>query len=455
MPTLAENKRKLAELCAKQHERYTKSRVSGISDGERLSLVEEFNGAEPELKSLRESIAAEEQMDAAARKSLEDLERLREIDPTLPYSVQDAAATNPGYRRESGFAAKSIGQMIVESEAFKVFAREAQGNSCLKSVAMPNIGNVLDCYNETQAQHILREAAAIKAATSSGLTSYERVPGQVFQGVELPTIISLIPQGTTSMTTVRSVRETAFTPAAAAVAEDGILPDAAWDKAEVDDPVRDIGVAFDCSQNLLEDYEATQQWIDQRLPLMVGIEEEVQVLGGNGTTPNLRGILSTSGILLHTQGYDVDETTAVSGDTMPDAILRAMTRIAHESHFQPTAVAMNPFDFMKIRLMRTGTGDAAGGANRGPYLFGSPSEVGMQTLWGFQVPTLARLAQGTAIGGAWNLGAMLWRRRGLTVEMTNAHDNNFKKRIVTFRAYQRQAFSRFRPQAFCKITLTG
>src|SRR5207253_290368 len=100
-------------------------------------------------------------------------------------------------------------------------------------------------------------------------------------------------------------------------------------------PVRKIAVTAKVVDELLEDFPALRDYLNARLPFMVAIEEDNQLLNGSGTAPNLRGILNTTGILLHAQGYDVDETTAVTGDTGPDALLRAATRVQFESQFEP------------------------------------------------------------------------------------------------------------------------
>jgi HK97 family phage major capsid protein len=313
----------------------------------------------------------------------------------------------------------------------------------LKSLPVPVQEAMRDAYKSYKATF-----------TTTGLTNYDRPSGIVLQGVMMPHVADLIPQGETGAPTIRYQREVSFTPSATAVAEGALKPEAVWSVGEVDAPVRKIAVIARTTEELLEDYPAFRDYVNQRTPFMVQIEEDNQLLNGNGTAPNLRGILNTSGILTHAMGMDVDETTAVADDTAPDAILRGITRVQAESYFVPTANVLNPFDWMRIRLLRSGTGDAAGGAGRGVYLFGPPSEPGVQTLWGLVNVLTTRIAQLTVLSGAFNVGAQIFRRKGLTVEMTNTDGEDWRYNRVAIRAEQREALAVYLPQAFVRTTLT-
>jgi HK97 family phage major capsid protein len=123
--------------------------------------------------------------------------------------------------------------------------------------------------------------------------------------------------------------------------------------------------------------------------LVEGVLERLdgQLLSGNGTAPNLRGIYNTSGI----------STQAKGSDSRPDAVHKAFTLI-RIANLQPDALGLHPNDAQDLRLEK----DA-----NGAYLFGPPSQAGGDQVWG--VPMVANVAftDGTPLAGAYRRGASL------------------------------------------------
>lgn len=449
MATLQENKEKLLGLRAQQKERFDKIKAAE-DNGVKAAIIEEVRRAEDEMKSLHDTVVQEQTLAEQERANAEAMEKLKESKSAIPFSSQDAVQSPTG-DPVGNTASKNIGDIFAESDELKAFI-ENKGRQQSQGREIDEFKSLKEAFYP----HFVQGDGSTKDATpftSSGLTGYFRPPGVVLQGVQIPRIAQLLPQGTINMPTVRYVREVSFTPAATTVAEGIAKPEATWDLEEVDAPVRKIAVWTKMSDESIADFGYVRDYINQRLPLMVEIEEDDQLLNGLGTGTEIRGILHTSGVLQHSLGYDVDETTPVTGDTAPDAILRGLTRVVAESYFEPTGLTLNPFDWMNIRLLRSGTGDSTGGETRGQYLFGSPSDVGIATLWGLPVVTTTRLAQGTAVGGAWNLGAQILRRMGISMQVTNTDQDDFIKNLVTFRVEERLAFPIYRPQAFVVIDL--
>jgi HK97 family phage major capsid protein len=196
---------------------------------------------------------------------------------------------------------------------------------------------------------------------------------------------------------------------------------------QTDEPVRKIATYLGISDELLADSAQIQQWLNQRLSLFVRIAEEDQLLRGNGTAPNLRGILNRTGIQTHGRG----------SDTNLDAIRKMITK-ARTSYVEPSFVALHPNQLETIELAKTTGG--------GEY-FGDPFRGGPTTLWGKPVIVTNGVGAGTVLVGS-RQAATIFRRGSLRVEASNSHSDWFRKDLVAIRAEQREALAVFRPSAF-------
>jgi HK97 family phage major capsid protein len=62
------------------------------------------------------------------------------------------------------------------------------------------------------------------------------------------------------------------------------------------------------------------------------------------------------------------------------------------------------------------------------------------------------ISAGTALVGAFQIGAQIFRRQGISVDMTNSNEDDFRKNLVAIRAEERLALAVYRPLAFCTVT---
>jgi HK97 family phage major capsid protein len=73
-------------------------------------------------------------------------------------------------------------------------------------------------------------------------------------------------------------------------------------------------------------------------------------------------------------------------------------------------------------------------------------------VWGLRTVITPAIAAGTAVVGAWQAGAMLFRKGGITIDSTNSDASKFQSNITTIRAEERIGLAVFRPAAFVKVT---
>lgn len=246
-------------------------------------------------------------------------------------------------------------------------------------------------------------------------------------------VADIIPSTTTTQTSITYMEETGFTNNAAAIAEGGAYPEAALAFTERTSPVRKIGVWLPVTDEQLEDVPQIRGYINNRLPFMVRQRLDAQILTGSGTAPNLRGILNTSGI----------QTQALGGDTVPNAVYKALVKVRVTGQAVPNAIVLNPADWQDVRLLRT---------TDGIYIYGSPSEAGTPRMWGLPVVEAQALTENTGLVGDFQNFSELATRRGIDVQISNSHADFFTNGLQAIRADLRAALVIYRPAAFATVT---
>lgn len=259
----------------------------------------------------------------------------------------------------------------------------------------------------------------------------QRVPGIV----EIPTrklrIRDLLPVGRTSSNSIEFVQETGFTNAAAPVAEGATKPESTISFDLQTAPVRTIAHVMKASVQVLADVPMLQSFIDTRLRIGLAIEEEDQLLSGDGTGQNLLGLIP--------QATDFDVTRKRVGDTRIDIIRRAMTQL-ELAVYTATGVVMHPTDWEEIELTKE--------AGTGAYVWANVRGLLAPTLWGLPVVTSTALTPGEFLVGAFNVAAQIWDRQQATVEVSSEDEDNFRKNLVTIRGEERVALTVYRPESF-------
>lgn len=293
---------------------------------------------------------------------------------------------------------------------------------------------------------------SLKALTSvsGGLAGLNVAGYQELPRIDLsllrPSIADLLGQGTMTGSILTYLREVAATSGAATVAEGGVKPASDLTLDRVSHVITKIATVMDVPDEVLEDLDQARSYIDGRLSYFVQMEEEDQILNGDGTGTNMRGILNTSGILSETAA-----ATATARDNF-EVFYRAMTAIRTTAFLEPDAAVIHPNDYQRLRLAVDGNGQYYGG---GPFTgqYGNGGVAVEPAPWGLRTVITPAVAEGTALVGAWKVAGMLFRKGGITVDATNSDGEKFRSNVTTIRAEERVGLAVFRPQGFCEVTL--
>lgn len=340
-----------------------------------------------------------------------------------------AGMTADDKRETKAAALKSLGQQWIEGEGGQFFFKKQHHGT--RNWSSPT--QELD-----DADYARRMATTLTTQAGSGgaLVVPQYLPGILPILFRPLTVRQLLASGTTDSPLIVYMVETTFTNAAAAVAEGAAKPESALVFSQVQEAVTKLAHWLPVTEEMLEDVSQIRDYIDARLVVGLDLVEEDQLLNGNGTAPNLKGILNRTGV----------QTTAVGAapDTAIDAIYRAINQVYTSSWVMPTGIVMNPANWSKIALTKDTLGRYLGS---GPW---APAQS--HTLWGLPVAVTPAIAAGTALIGAFGSQAQVFARGGTRVEASNSHQDFFIKNLVAIRAERRLALAVYRPSSFITVT---
>lgn len=194
---------------------------------------------------------------------------------------------------------------------------------------------------------------------------------------------------------------------------------------------RTIAAWVRVTQQMLADHAALAPVVDGLLRRKLQHAEELQILSGDGTAPNLEGILPLATAF--------SAPFEITTPTMLDVLLQAIAQHEGIDGNVSTFIAMNPTDFREMESLKDTTGR---------YLIGSPFESDdFERLWSLPVvPTQAMQAGEFLIGD--EAAAVVYDRQDAAVEASTEDGDNFTTNRVTLRAEERLALAILKPSGF-------
>lgn len=258
------------------------------------------------------------------------------------------------------------------------------------------------------------------------------------------TVRSLLPVGRTSSNTIEYVRETSFTnnagpqysPSPPSIFFDGAKkPKSDINWALITSPVRTIAHYMKASRQILDDAPMLQSEINNRLLYGLALEEEEELLLGDGTNGNLLGIVPSA------TAYNTSLNAA--GDTKIDKLAHAILQVML-NRYMPTAMVIAPKDWHDIQLIKT----EEGATNKGSYVFSNPANATEPRLWGYRVLPSLSMTAATFLVGNFATGAQIFDRMAATVEVARQNEDDFVRNMVSILAEERIALAVYATGAF-------
>lgn len=236
----------------------------------------------------------------------------------------------------------------------------------------------------------------------------------------------------TNSNSIQYVRETGFTNNAAPVAEGALKPESAIGFTTEDASVKTIAHWIPLTRQAMSDASQLQSYIDGRLRYGLKLEEETQILYGDGTGENLSGLLTDPNI------QDVGAIGSLgANDNIIDHLRRSMTRVLLAG-YPATGVVLHPLQWEEIELMKT---------DNGQYLWLNVGDQLNPRLFRLPVVQTPAIQDGEFLMGAFGLGAQLWDREQANVRIGEPGDY-FLRNMIAVLAEERIGLTKFRPEAF-------
>ena len=402
------------KIAAKRTE--LKSVFESDTDGKYTSeQKEEIKSRNDELAELVEDLSIEKKKSSNEKALEEDSKPVAE----MPLASNEAEV-------------KTVGQLFTESDAYKNYKQ-----SGVKGID-----------------------SKIETKTTLTTTGYPpetlRQPGILETSLRDPNaVISLFDVINTDQNAFSYLEETTFTNNAAEAAEGSAVGEAALAFTERTESIRKMGVFIPVTDELLADEAGIQGYLNSRLQTMINLRLDSQLLSGDGTAPNLEGLLDAGKSSVGSSDFN-----SYSGNLgRIGKIYDAITDIRVNAFTEPDAIVMHPSDWNQI-VTQVGADFAgtssAGYAEKSP-LFVAAGGMGAgpaAQIWGIKVVPTTAISNNTVLVGKFGGGeaANVVMRQGIELAVTDSHSDFFIKNQLAIRATMRVGFPVYRQQAFHKIT---
>lgn len=227
------------------------------------------------------------------------------------------------------------------------------------------------------------------------------------------------------------LRQTVRTNNAAPVVTGGTKPTSTYTVESVDGKLVVVAhVSEQIDHYTLGDNANLERFVEDEMFHGLRVALENQILNGNGTAPNLRGILNTSGI--QTQVFATDKLTSIR---------KAITKLESQGYV-PGLLALSAGDWEAIELLA-----ATSGATD---VRGVPVDPVTRRLWGVQAVVSNVLPADTAI--VLDNSAVAVDTDGqLDTRWSDAVTDDFLKNYVRCRVESRFGISVFKPAAIVSV----
>lgn len=213
------------------------------------------------------------------------------------------------------------------------------------------------------------------------------------------------------------------------VEETGAAPQVHWkDPTWKQDKIGKVASFFGISEDMMDDLSWVIGEINDSAQYDLKLQEETQLLSGNGSENNLTGLFNR-------------EIQTMNKDELSDAdrLSKAALQITTTTNFQADAYVMNPLDFWKLTIAKDANGN---------YL----NLTDGAKLWNIPTVATAAITEGTALVGAFKSAKVL-RKGGLVVKMTDSDTDDFLHFKQKCRVSERLGLQVKYPKAFVKVTL--
>lgn len=351
-----------------------------------------------------------------------------------------AMGLNAGLKAAQQFQYKSLGELFTESDEFKKFVSS-------KSDSMASAYEV-ETYDITRNRGIQRKdvyGAMDSHVITQGVGTRIQFDPMIPRAQRPSRVRDLFPQASTSANLIDYFQVLGFvensgdgnaqTVADYSGGNFAMKPKSNLKFKPEQAPVRTIAHWEAAHRNVIMDVPQLQATINNELLYGLALQEDFQLLRGDGTVENIKGILNHEGIQIY---------TAATNELKSDSLRKAST-LAMLANYPPNGYVLHPNDWEDIELQK-GTGD-------GQYMLFTNIAIGVNAqVWRQPVVETAAMSEGTFLNGAFGAGAQVYDRMRASIRIAEQHSDYFTRNAIAILCEERIALAVKRPEAFVRGT---
>lgn len=211
---------------------------------------------------------------------------------------------------------------------------------------------------------------------------------------------------------------------AAGVAEAGAIPESKFTPTLAKANVVNVAHYTKITKQLADDAPALAAYINTKM--LYGLQNKVenQIVNGNGTAPQLKGLLATESF--------TDASAQLTGAKNLFDLLLLLQGVAETAAYEPEALVLNPMTWAQLAMEKD---------SQGRYLLGGPGLAANKSVWGIPVVTSSAVPAGKFIFGNFTQTVTIYDRQQVAVEMTGTNEDDFTHYLYTIRASRRLALA--------------
>ena len=307
--------------------------------------------------------------------------------------------------------AKSVGESFVADKAYTDFVSGAATSA--RAVITLNKEDSTPA-TPTKVETKGPEATSLAPSFYAGVFGTPNVP----QKIE-----PLIPHIAVTTDSVDYVT-VADTIGAKGVAEADKIPESTFTPALAKANVVNVAHYTKITKQLADDAPALAAYINTKM--LYGLQNKVenQIVNGNGTAPQLKGLLATDSY--------TDASTQLTGARNLFDLLLLLQGLAETAAYEPEALVLNPMTWAQLAMEKD---------SQGRYLLGGPGLAANKSVWGIPVVTSSAVPAEKFIFGNFTQTVTIYDRQQVAVEMTNTNEDDFTHYLYTIRASRRLALA--------------
>ena len=283
------------------------------------------------------------------------------------------------------------------------------------------------------------ELKAVTVVTPVNAVQPGYANGFMYNPARLVHVREYMSTGSTISNAVFFTQETAYTNAAAGVAEGGTKPQSDFTLTTQSNPIIKLATFDRLSTEMLADLPGLVGYISTRLPNKLKYVEDQQILFGSGVGLNLKGLTiggSAYVPLVSFLGPNADYAGVIT-----EACLQV-----RQNEFNANLIVLNPQDYYKVIVTKN---------SAGTYLLPNVFTGAPLMIAGVAVIENTAVPVGTFVVGDFANAAFLWDRQELALRFYEQDGINVQQGLVTIEMSERLCVTNYRPSAFVSGTFAA